>query len=847
MLHNDPQVARQMQLEQLLPIITLSLQAPNLLLDMHTLTEVQKIYEQRAGGDNDGKPIPKIKGKISIPKPAQAVVPGAPKIVLSIKKPAIPITVKVKMPEAEAAPPALVGLPLPGVPKKIIIKAPIKIPPRMSDAAPASESIDAPAVVPPKVPSKAPVIKAIIKVPVPLPKAAASDISVVEELNQDHRKADKMTQEQLEGILREADQKYYVGTDDRANDVMLEDKVYDYIKRIYNQRRLGTNDKEQTMRSVSSKTGVGTDAKPVRGRDSVLPVVLLSLDNLYMGEGDVATWSGKKKGPYVVSAKMDGNSALYHNNILYTRGNATSGRNISHILQYLNLPEFPHAVRGEIVMDKNLFNTKYKGKAGSSTGARKTVRNSVSGAIGAINHMDKDLLGDLQFVAYEIITEEKTQLKPSAQYQMLEEAGFTVAHHVMMQHITDEILSQHHHQLLETYPYEIDGLVLLSDYPYSRATDKNPDYAKAFKDALDTDIAVTTVTNIEWNVSQYGYLIPTVVYKTVQIAGVELSRATAHNAKELIKLGLGPGAEIEVIYWAKVNPRVHQVLKPVEPSMPTVAWKWVPNGGEPVHIMFDEEAQEDEESVSEMRRDIDVKKIHKFLTTIDAKGIGEITVGKIYDTGKRTVGDFINMTVEEISFLGDKTSRNIIDAISNAMNRITVPVLMASSKVFGRGIGVRKLTKVFRDNPQFISERLTHAEYVAAFQKVDGFALKTATLTADGMEAFWEFIDTEIPSEVYEQVISNTITEFETTEASSLDERHPDINGKKICLTGFRSPEVQGFIEKNGGQVQSDCNGNTNMVVRVNDGYDNNKTGKATAKGIPLISLATFKQTYMSE
>lgn len=818
-LKDDPSLAFQIDPEQLRTLLDLSERSPGNILDRRTHLVVKEAYQRsmKGGSGKEEKVVLAVKKKPVLKKAVQAppvaappaVAPVAPLLPAAAPAPlVVPVAPKAKVK------PSLVSKPKP---KPVLKQAPdvplVHVPPAAA-AAPAE-------------PHKATILR----------------------LNADHKSADSMEQAELKALLEWSDTVYYSG-EGIESVTLLRDDVYDYVKRTYNQRSLKTSDKKITMKSISSKSGVGV--KPVRGRDTTLPVALRSLDNINYGEGDVQVWAGKKTGPYLVSAKMDGMSSLYHEGKLYSRGDATTGRNITHLLQYLNLPDFPHAVRGELVVRKDVFDAKYLGKPGPTGEERKANRNSVAGAVGAINHRDEEFLGDLEFVAYEVIVLElskggQPQPSPSEQYEMLEAAGFQTAAHTIMGKINDEALSQYYTELRETYPYEMDGLVAIVDKPYVRSQDRNPDYAKAFKEGLACELAVTKVIKIEWNISQYGYFIPTIVYEPRMVCGVKLSRATGHNARDIVNLGLGPGAEVEVEYRDKVNPQIKRVLTAVAPDLPKVTYKWVPSpSGEPKHIMFDAENQQDEDSHAEANRSIDVKKIHKFLVTIGAKGIGETTVEKIYDEAeKHTVGDFINMTVDEILFLGGTISKNIIKSISEAMLRTTVPVLMASSKVFGRGLGVRKFTKVFRTNPSFMEKRLAKSEYIREFKKIEGFAEKTATLAADGMVAYWQFVDNEMPQDVYQMIVDNTIRVFsEKDDDSASTERNAEIDGKNICITGFRDQVIQDFIEANGGNVQNDVRGNTNMVLRATDGYTNNKTTKAESQGIPLLSKAEFKSKF---
>ena len=76
-------------------------------------------------------------------------------------------------------------------------------------------------------------------------------------------------------------------------------------------------------------------------------------------EKELNRWMKKYKGPYVVTDKLDGVSGLLANGVLYTRGNGSEGRNISHLIEHLKIPkELPDncVIRGEIILTKCDFN-----------------------------------------------------------------------------------------------------------------------------------------------------------------------------------------------------------------------------------------------------------------------------------------------------------------------------------------------------------------------------------------------------------------------------------------------------------------------------------------------------------
>jgi NAD-dependent DNA ligase len=225
---------------------------------------------------------------------------------------------------------------------------------------------------------------------------------------------------------------------------------------------------------------------------------------------------------------------------------------------------------------------------------------------------------------------------------------------------------------------------------------------------------------------------------------------------------------------------------------------------------------------------------------IGAKGIGETTVEKIYDQGHTAIGDFINLEEDQVSFLGPVASRKLIKSINEAMSSITIPKLMAGSKVFGRGLGAKRFSWILKGpaGPDFVTDRMTRDQYISLFMSIDGFAKKTAEQAADGMEEFWNFVDNEIPTDIYVSIIDNTIKLCGT--GSEKKKAHPDIMGKKICLTGFRDAKISDFIESNGGKIQGSCNESTDILVR-RDGYSNKKTEFAEShSNIRVIDKSEF-------
>ena len=84
----------------------------------------------------------------------------------------------------------------------------------------------------------------------------------------------------------------------------------------------------------------------------------------------------------MISAKVDGVSAGYSTKsgkpLLFTRGNGRIGQDISHAIEYLNLPNKPNLeIRGELLMKKDVFQKNWSDKFAN-------VRSAIAGTARSI-------------------------------------------------------------------------------------------------------------------------------------------------------------------------------------------------------------------------------------------------------------------------------------------------------------------------------------------------------------------------------------------------------------------------------------------------------------------------------
>ena len=137
---------------------------------------------------------------------------------------------------------------------------------------------------------------------------------------------DTMSEIELTTMLKHADQEYYCNT----NPIMSDDE-YD-ILREYIIKKYPDNKDADT----------GHEKCEIAKNKITLPYQMWSMDKIKPDSKELDKYKTRYKGPYVLSCKLDGISALYSSENdkpqLYTRGNGRIGTDISHLIEYLVLP-----------------------------------------------------------------------------------------------------------------------------------------------------------------------------------------------------------------------------------------------------------------------------------------------------------------------------------------------------------------------------------------------------------------------------------------------------------------------------------------------------------------------------
>jgi NAD-dependent DNA ligase len=605
---------------------------------------------------------------------------------------------------------------------------------------------------------------------------------------------------QLSEMILEANRTYYT-----LSKPLLSDNQYDILK-------------EYIETKYPANVAITQVGAPVTRSKVELPYEMASMDKIKPDTSALSDWVKQYKGPYILSCKLDGVSGMYSTEgdtpKLYTRGDGKVGQDVSHLIKTLKLPKHKdHVVRGEFIILKDVFNTKYRDKFANP-------RNLVSGIVNAKSIDEKT--HDLHFVAYEVI---RPVYKSSEQMRLLQELGHEVVLNRSVPSLSNSLLSETLVEWRTKYDYEIDGVIVCDDHIHPRGSG-NPRHAFAFKMVLSDQVAEAKVVDVVWAASKDGYLKPRVRIEPIHIGGVTIEYATGFNGKFIEDNKIGVGAVITMIRSGDVIPYIKSVVVPADAGkMPDVPYIWTDT-----HVDVLLENKNDDPTVRE-------KNITGFFTEIGVEGLSSGNVRRIMAAGYDTVPKIVKMEKADFAKVDgfqQKTVDKLYDGIRDRISKATLVQLMVGSNMFGHGMGERKLGPVIEAYPDFLLSSDSKAEKMR--QLGTKGIHKNAEEVVDSIIPFFKLLDEcGIKIKVASVDKSTIATKFDTT--------HP-LYGKTVVMTKIRDKEIIDFLEAKGGKLGDNVKADTlALIVKSHDDVSA-KTKTATDKNVPIMTPDEFKRKY---
>lgn len=644
-------------------------------------------------------------------------------------------------------------------------------------------------------------------------------------------------------VLNKANVEYYVNDNPTLSDNEYDSLMDELIK---------LEEKyPQLKQSNSPTTKVGNEVIAAFNKVTH-PTPMFSLADVF-NEDEVRDFDAKVRREvsnpeYVCELKMDGLavSLIYKDGKFVsaaTRGNGVIGEDITHNVRTIKkLPLTLHKkvdleVRGEIYMNKKVFNELNEKRKQENLNLFQNPRNA---AAGSIRQLDSSITKErqLDIVLYHLPN--TTLKKHSETIELLKECGLPTNPNNKICKNIDEIMDYIHYWTKHRpeLPYEIDGIVIkVNDLAMQKTlgyTVKYPKWAVAYKFPAET--VITRLDDIVCTVGRTGQITPNAVLEPIKVAGSTIRRATLHNYQYISDKDLRIW---DYVYLHKAGDVIPEVVGPVKERRV--------NELEP-YVMIDKCpicGTKLEESASKIdlycpNEHCPARKVNSLIHFIsrgcmNIDGLGESIVEDFYNMGIiKDITDIYKLKDKkeeliELEGFGSKSVSNLLISIENSKNNSLENLL--------NGLGI------------------------------NGIGAKTAKILAKKYETMDNLMNAS--SEELEQIkdigstLSNNISNyFDNPKNRILIHELKDIGinmeykgekiiqdeaftNKKFVLTGTISflsrDELKKIIEDRGGEVSGSVSKKTDVVIAGEN--PGSKYDKAKALNIPIwdeVSLRNY-------
>jgi len=617
--------------------------------------------------------------------------------------------------------------------------------------------------------------------------------------------------------------------------VFNEDKLAQTIlryRKLYNEGRPEISDDdfdklEQKLKELNPKNPALDRMKsPIDKSNYKLPWPLPSLHKIRPDTG-ADKWLASHPGPYVVTDKLDGLSA----EISYTPGLPTkayssgddgiSGKDISHLLPYLGVPtalKKRMVVRVELIMTRadfqKFWSTKYKNPRNLAVG----IKNTTTGIHPASKHYKAVALSVLE-----------PRIKPSVAFAQLKTMGFLVVPNKTYESLTVSQLERLFAIRRKSSAYDVDGVVIEQD-KITKAPRDYPEHQVAFKDKLGIENAQIEVKRVTWETSRFGKLTPRIWIDPIRLNGVDIEKASGHNARFVYENRIGPGAVITLIRSGDVIPKIESVVTPARSWSPPPGregkdWDWTDSGAD----VFAHKKLE----ASDQQR---IRAMTHFFVTMGVDGIREGTVRNLYEAGFDTVEKMLEAHAEEYAdILGSKVAQKIADSIDEHCFNVYPATLAYAWGGFDRGVGSKTLWAVYKELGNAGVKALlkkSEMDIVRVLMPIPGVGQVAATAIAKKLKDFYKFVD------------SLEVVDLVQYVPEKVKLKSKKLSGQVVLFTGFRDADLTNDIQENGGEVVDSMNANVTMLLVKDLGSTSTKTQAAKKRGIPIMTAMGFRSKY---
>jgi DNA ligase (NAD+) len=563
---------------------------------------------------------------------------------------------------------------------------------------------------------------------------------------------------------------------------------------------------------------------------------------------------GVSKVEYIAEPKFDGLSVelIYEDgslSIASTRGDGETGEDVTANIRTIKevplllvpfegeIPPSRLVVRGEVYMSFASFDklNKEREKNGEPTFA-----NPRNAAAGSLRQLDSKVTASrsLQIFLYSEVEASGREFK--TQWEVLHTLSKwglkTNTTRVRICQGIKEALAYHREMdsLRDTLPYEIDGVVIkvnnLADQNRLGMRIRDPRWAVAYK--FKPRSATTILRDITVQVGRTGRLTPVAELETVNVGGVEVSRATLHNFREILRKDLRIGDTVLVERAGDVIP---QVVIPIESKRDGTEIKFrIPEVCPICKASISISSDKKTAICTNVRCPAQLRRSFSHFVSrggMDIEGLGQKRIGQLIDAGLlNSISSIYSLTTEQLKELerfGDRSSESLIEEINKSKKQPFHRLL------FALGIPqVGEQTAKVLANEFGSMERLQNATLLE-LQRIDTIGPEIAKNIT---EFFADEKVRETISELAKAGLSmSVVMEKRTTTPGRFAGFTFVFTG---TLTRWKRDEAAKIVESHGGTVSSSVSRKTNFVVAGIEA--GSKLQRAEKLGVKILSEAEF-------
>lgn len=653
--------------------------------------------------------------------------------------------------------------------------------------------------------------------------------------------------EELREGIRQHDYLYYVAARPTISDLEY-DKLMQELTALESQHpELITPD------SPTQRVG----EQPMEGLTQVAHrAPMLSIENSYTVEdlkkfaerttksldGEAVEW--------VVELKVDGVaiSIRYENGVLVqalTRGNGEVGDDVTHNVRTIadvplrlrgkSVPPVLE-VRGEVYMtnsDLVLLNKRQQELG------KELYANTRNVSAGAIRLLDPKLCAErnLRMLVHGVgVCEGMTSTTHMQFLEQVSEFGLPPTPHAKCFATFDEAVAycEEIPQQLHALDFEVDGLVLKVNRFEQRAKlgqrSKSPRWVIAYK--FEKYEAITKLLAISVQVGKTGAITPVAELEPVQLAGTTVSRASLHNADEIVRKDIRVGDVVVVEKAGKIIPHIVRV-EAAQRTTDLPVFEFPTRCPECAGDVAKDEGGVYIRCINPLCPAQLREKLRFFATrgAMDIEGLGDKLVDQLVASELvKCYGDLYRLTLEKLTSLermGEKSAKKLLEGIESSKSR---PLSRLLNGLSIRHIGSNGSAVLARHFGSMQAIRSASLEELSRVNEV-------GDITAASV---YDFLQSDYGKTTVEDLIALGLTMEEPRAAIPAGDG--PLTGKTFVVTGtltkFSRDEVEELIEKLGGKASSSVSKKTDFLLAGAEA--GSKLAKAESLGVKILSEEDF-------